>query len=350
MGIQRTSSTQSPAPRQLPVRDCKVPIGLRAGLEALGVSPAAVCNAAGLPGQLLEQATARTGIESYFRLWQAIAMVAKDPAIGIKLGAGFRADQTEPLLLAVMSASSVCQALEVLSVYKRVLCPEDVLLEAHPSEGEHHIIKGWPANAGAPPQVLVDCELAFMVELCRRATGKADLKPRAVLFLAASVDPDAGHAQYFGCAIVCNARRNTIIVDDATWTLPFVTCNPEMLAALTPYLQQNLAGGADPTLERVRAVVARRLRGQRPTVTSVAKDLAMSPRALQRFLNHNGASFRGLLDDLRREHAQRYLTATAFTDGEVAFLLGFEDPNSFYRAFRTWNGMTPSEFRRKLAS
>ena len=30
---------------------------------------------------------------------------------------------------------------------------------------------------------------------------------------------------------------------------------------------------------------------------------------------------------------------------EAAFLLGLEDPNSFGRAFRTWEGMPPSDWR-----
>ena len=30
---------------------------------------------------------------------------------------------------------------------------------------------------------------------------------------------------------------------------------------------------------------------------------------------------------------------------EAAFLVGYEDPNSFYRAFRSWEGKTPAEWR-----
>jgi methylphosphotriester-DNA--protein-cysteine methyltransferase len=39
-----------------------------------------------------------------------------------------------------------------------------------------------------------------------------------------------------------------------------------------------------------------------------------------------------------------YLSSTSFSDNEVMFLLGFEDPSSFYRPFRSWTGMAPSEF------
>ena len=71
----------------------------------------------------------------------------------------------------------------------------------------------------------------------------------------------------------------------------------------------------------------------------------MSPRALQRALKDNGTPYRQLVDQVRNDQAHAYLRSTSFSDGEIAFLLGFEDPNSFYRAFRTWNGMSPRQFR-----
>jgi AraC-like DNA-binding protein len=33
------------------------------------------------------------------------------------------------------------------------------------------------------------------------------------------------------------------------------------------------------------------------------------------------------------------------TVAEIALLLGFDEPNSFYRAFREWSGETPRQFR-----
>ncbi|MEL6104079.1 MAG: AraC family transcriptional regulator, partial [Pseudomonadota bacterium] len=38
-------------------------------------------------------------------------------------------------------------------------------------------------------------------------------------------------------------------------------------------------------------------------------------------------------------------TNTNFSAAEVSFLLGFEDPNSFFRAFRRWTDMTPEAWR-----
>lgn len=33
------------------------------------------------------------------------------------------------------------------------------------------------------------------------------------------------------------------------------------------------------------------------------------------------------------------------TGAEISFLLGYDDPNSSFRAFRTWTGQTPEALR-----
>ena len=51
------------------------------------------------------------------------------------------------------------------------------------------------------------------------------------------------------------------------------------------------------------------------------------------------------LDSVRGELAQHYLSHSTMTGSEISFLLGFEDPNSFVRAFHGWTGITPQTAR-----
>jgi hypothetical protein len=52
-----------------------------------------------------------------------------------------------------------------------------------------------------------------------------------------------------------------------------------------------------------------------------------------------------LLDEVRQDTARTLLTATDLESGEIAFLLGFEELNSFTRAFHDWEGATPMRWR-----
>ena len=85
--------------------------------------------------------------------------------------------------------------------------------------------------------------------------------------------------------------------------------------------------------------------GERPAVEKVAKALGLSPRTLQRRLGDQGTTYQKLLDEVRHLSARRLLAHTDLGAGEVAFLLGFEELNSFTRAFHGWEGTTPARWR-----
>ena len=80
-------------------------------------------------------------------------------------------------------------------------------------------------------------------------------------------------------------------------------------------------------------------------MTNIASELAISSRTLQRRLHQEGTTFQEVLDELREELARHYLSATEYSSAEISFLLGYEEPNSFFRAFRTWTGETPEIVR-----
>ncbi len=77
----------------------------------------------------------------------------------------------------------------------------------------------------------------------------------------------------------------------------------------------------------------------------MARRLAVSTRPLQRRLNEEGTSFQAVLNATRESLARHYLVNGGLAAGEIAFLLGYEEPSSFYRAFHNWTGQTPERVR-----
>jgi AraC-like DNA-binding protein len=70
----------------------------------------------------------------------------------------------------------------------------------------------------------------------------------------------------------------------------------------------------------------------------------LSKRTLQRRIEAEGTSYQQILKETREALARHNLEKTALPVAEISFLLAFE-PNSFYRAFRAWTGMTPESVR-----
>jgi AraC-like DNA-binding protein len=80
---------------------------------------------------------------------------------------------------------------------------------------------------------------------------------------------------------------------------------------------------------------------------SLAQRLHLSPRTLHRQLKEEGASLQGLKDEVRCERAMALLHRTDRPIKQVAQASGFTSDKSFIRAFRSWTGQSPAQFRRK---
>ncbi len=120
-----------------------------------------------------------------------------------------------------------------------------------------------------------------------------------------------------------------------------------MWATFEPELRRRLADLSGPatTAERVRAALLEGIPSGLLTMEAMARKLALSKRTLQRRLEEEGTSYQQVLTETREALARHYLEKTALPAAEVAFLLGFDEPNSFYRAFRQWTGRTPDSLR-----
>lgn len=99
-----------------------------------------------------------------------------------------------------------------------------------------------------------------------------------------------------------------------------------------------------PTSQRVRELLRARL-SQPPTAGAVAAELHLSLRTLTRRLADEGTTFQSLKDELRRDTAIHRLTTGDTPIAAIGQEVGFEDPNTFHRAFRNWTGSTPGAYR-----
>lgn len=87
--------------------------------------------------------------------------------------------------------------------------------------------------------------------------------------------------------------------------------------------------------------------GRECTLENAAEDLNLSARSLRRQLNEAGFSFTGIRNEVREKFATSYLQGTALPLEKIAERLGYSDPASFSKAFRSWTGKTPGEIRRE---
>ena len=85
-----------------------------------------------------------------------------------------------------------------------------------------------------------------------------------------------------------------------------------------------------------------------PDFDTLALQFHASPATLRRRLDDEGASYRSIMDGLRRDMAISLLGDTGLSIADIAAELGFTESGAFHRAFKKWTGARPSEYRRKF--
>ena len=312
-------------------------------LEELGVSPLVVLRQAGLPMGLFDQEKILLTTDEFFALWRAIGEVSSDPAIGLKLGSEERIERYDPVAIAALYTRSFRDALQRLARYKQLTCPEKIVLVEQ--AGECAVEFRWLLAREAEPPMLLDTCFAWIIAIGGRGSGRPVIPLRVELQRAASYGELL--ESHFRCPVRFQAGRDALVFSKGDIDRPFLTHNAELLAMLAPQLESELASHSarQSIRDQVKTILKRLIAGRRPAMQDVAKEMHLSPRTLQRRLTENDATFQGLLEDARRELARHYLLHSSLELNETAYLLGYEDANSFFRAFHRWEGVPPGQWR-----
>ncbi|HEV2570408.1 MAG TPA: AraC family transcriptional regulator ligand-binding domain-containing protein [Beijerinckiaceae bacterium] len=325
------------------VDKCRVPQAFWRAAEQFGVRPAALLRQARLPATLHLGGQVVLTTVQYFALMQALADLSGDTALGIRMVQAVDTAVHPPSSLAAFYARDYRDGLTRLARFKRLCTPEQLqIVEAN---GDCTISAEWPFATEAEPAISVDITFATLVELGRRATGRAIVPRRLELARPGLVSTT--HTEYFGCSIRTSAQQDKLVLDCADLNRPFPGHNAEMLEILTPALSAALGEleAQSSVAEQVKIVLKRSLASGQPSLSDVAKQLGMSDRTLQRRITEEGSTFRDLLSDARRDLGRHLLSDPVTDIDEIACLLGYQDTTSFYRAFREWEGIPPNRWR-----
>ncbi len=318
---------------------------LRQCATLLGVAPQRVLRRAGLPGDALAAPGAGLTASQWFKLWSALFQEHGAPDAPLILGQALAHGPFVAPIFAFSCSPTIETGLDRLSLFKPLVGP----LTLQVARQEDALVI---TMAPSVPDVDVSyqcCqfEAVYFLECCRIFTG-THIVP--LVISAPGMPADwAPVAEYLGAPIEASATFHmTLSLADAT--RPLITQNDEIWASFEPSLRKQLLDRSAPVQmqARVRNALLEALPSGQSNVDDICNRLHLSRRTLQRKLREEGTSFQKLLDATREELSLHYLQDRALSVIEISYLLGFQDPGSFYRAFQGWTGRTPADMRRDL--
>lgn len=295
-----------------------------------------------LPADLFHQKNPSLSPADYFRLWRGVQQAAGDREVPLLLAEHLSVESFDAPIFACICSPNLNVALKRLQHYKPLIGPilltidqtskyTQLTIECYGYEGE------IPAHMGLG-------ELVFFTQLSRLAT-----RHRVMPLSIELPDPPeniAAYEAYFSCKVRAGKKMSIrFSAEDAA--RQFLTSNATMWEFFESKLNKKLADlNATATMvERVRAVLLEALPSGESSIEYVAGKLAMSKRTLQRKLTTEAESFQSVLQGVRTQLADHYLEKSQMSLGEISFLLGFQEANSFIRAYSNWKGVSPGYYR-----
>src|SRR5262249_14210721 len=160
-----------------------------------------------------------------------------------------------------------------------------------------------------------------------------DLHPAEVAFSHPAPSDARPYQEAFRCPVTFNAPVTSLFYGREEVLEPLSTSTPVLAELHDRYAGEYLERfDRGQTSDRVREEILGRLPDGEPSRARIARQLCMSERTLQRRLEEEGSSFQQLLSDTRRELAEQYLNRLHLSLGQAAYLLGFSEQSSFFRA------------------
>ncbi|MEM9777716.1 MAG: AraC family transcriptional regulator ligand-binding domain-containing protein [Chloroflexota bacterium] len=296
-----------------------------------------------LPQDLFLKSPVTITGEEYLKLWGGIEYVMRDdPAFPLKIGQSVSAESFSPTLFSCLSSQNLTIALERIKKYKPLVGPLRFELEKS-KDSVSFALRDEEGGDNLPWSLLAG-ELVFWTQIGRMST-REHIVPLTVHFMH-DLPEQSQYEAYFGTQVTRSSFNGlTFSLEDAE--RPFLSANAQMWSIFEPALNKRLQdlNQESSFSERVRASLMEILASGQYSMSDVASKLAISNRTLQRRLAAENTTFQKELEQIREELAFHYLSTSDYTNNQIAFLLGYEEATSFYRAFRNWTGQTPEQVR-----
>jgi AraC-like DNA-binding protein len=315
--------------------------------EQLGLDIAQALTAAGVQAEDLADNGKRIAGAVHQRLLQHLIEVSGDPLFGLHCAHFVQPGSWSVLGYIAMNCATLGEAMSRIVPYEKLVGDMGVSrIEA----SADHVKLIWTCRHEAAPirRHMVE-EVLVSWLLYARWIADIQRSPQEVWFEHALPDgvDSAEYSTVFGCPVRFEQPCSALLVPLDYLGLPLRQADANLLRTLEEHALTVMAGlDKDEALpQRVKNALRLQLKDGLPRKERIAEKFNMTLRTLQRHLQQADTSYQQILDQLRQELAEHYLLRSELAIQDIANYLGFTEPRSFHRSFKSWTGQTPGQFR-----
>lgn len=292
----------------------------------------------------------RMPIEVWFGLLASLQQLAGSPSVGLDVASIVQPRHVGTLGYLAVHSDNIMQALTRYCRFQGLL--HNVIEFNLMVEGSELVMRWFGHEQNPAPLVSDELFLGGIVNLVRTHASPAGINPTGVTFPQAEPPHGDAHRRYFQCPVhfmapVLSLRWPLSLLDRLN-----IHRDADLAEQLEHQAEQILSSmqTRDPLLPQLRHHILHCLHEGELDFAAVARRMGVGERTLYRQMHERGIRFKAELNQIRFDMARQYLSDRALSLMEIALLLGYTDQSVFTRAFRTWSGMTPQQFRRGVAA
>lgn len=323
--------------------------GMRGASEVLrerGLAIEPLMDRLQIPRAALTDEELRISLPAYCQLLELASENTQCPDLGLRIAERQDIGILGPLAIAAQNASTVGEALKVMSGFLHTHS-NGIRLSLHPESplpGQTGlritlITPSWQSRRQLMDLCLADLHhfTAFLAQ--------ASLPLLAVTLPHSRLASAKRYAEFFGHAVQFGRAHAELVVPSRFLDQSLSGAVAALHRLSLEYLALAFEGGGKTMSEQVEEILRRALSSTRGRREVVARLLGLHPRTLQRRLEAEGVAFSAILDTVRRDQAQRWLTASEVPLAHIADILGLADQTVLCRNCARWFGRSPSAIR-----
>lgn len=299
------------------------------------------------PAPMAEHGLGRFAVTQWQQHLDSAAQTLDDPLLGLHVGATISPKNLGVLGYVLLACGTLGGALQRLQQYHQLIYDVNPM-KLEIQDDKVHLI--WGQAMGRPGALVDETAIAALLHFCRDITNQPNYAPIRVCFINQAPSNLAAYTQWFGCPVSFGEEETRVVVAASALQTPLRSADPaliEILQQQADALLESLPQQPNTlTTDSVRKHISQQLRDSEPSAETAAAALHMTSRTLHRRLSQESTSFRQLLQHTRHQLAKDYLQDHRLQLSEIAQLLAYSEQSALTRAFKSWQGQTPAQYRR----
>ncbi|NKI16579.1 AraC family transcriptional regulator [Spongiibacter sp. KMU-166] len=313
-------------------------------MSEAGLDYTALMAEVGLDARHLEDFGYRYSQERVTQLWRLAVERSGDANFGLKVARHIRPSSYHVVGQAMLCSETLRSATRRFARFAK-LVSDSAVVHFHEGDAQCELSIALVTGGSLPRYQAFDTVLAGFLEYCRWMLH-GELQALSVSFSHPRGEKPEEYDALFRCPIHYEQDLNQLVFSNEDMNRSIPGGNEELASLLDELASRYLADRVQGRFSRrVREVLLVKLPNGEPSRADTAQSLAMTERTLARRLTEENTTFYEILRQLREEQAYSYLKHTEMNIEEIALQLGFSDRGTFSRAFKSWTGKRPTEWR-----